>query len=204
MGMTMSMVGVGRQVVGRMGRAALADRGLYWELAFDAGAIRQSLLAVVIVAGALGIGSAVYEVAQGAMGGAVDGLGQGAIGEALSGFVSMGLWGMLYWLLFSVFAWALIRLPAGFYEVKIERVTYLQFVRRFGFVFTPGILLVLTPVPFVGEAAALMAFIWMALAAAIAIQLTVEAPIGLSLMASFIGMVVALLVSALALVYVLG
>ena len=206
------MIGVGRQVVGRMGRAALADRGLYWELAFDAGAIRQSLLAVVIVAGALGIGSAVYEVAQGAMGGAVDGLGQGAVdglgqgavGGALSGFVSMGLWGMLYWLLFSVFAWALIRLPAGFYEVKIERVTYLQFVRRFGFVFTPGILLVLTPVPFVGEAAALMAFIWMALAAAIAIQLTVEAPIGLSLMASFIGMVVALLVSALALVYVLG
>ena len=40
--------------------------------------------------------------------------------------------------------------------------TYLQFARRFGFVFAPGILLVLTPIPFVGEVAVLMAFMWTA------------------------------------------
>ncbi len=169
-----------RQLSSRMARAAFADRGLYWELALDAGAIRQSLLAVVIVAATLGVSSAIHDVMRGAVGGAI------------GGFTAMGLWGMLYWLLFSVSAWTLAKLLAGLYELEVESVTYLQFVRRFGFVFAPGLLLILTPIPFVGEVAVLMAFMWTALASAIAIQLTFEAPIGLGVMASFIGMVAAL------------
>ena len=174
-----------------MARAAFADRGLYWELALDAGAIRQSLLAVVIVAAALGIGSAIHDVMRGSL--------DGVIG----GFTVMGLWGMFYWLLFSVSAWTLARLLAGFFEVEVASVTYLQFVRRFGFVFAPGLLLILTPIPFVGEVAVLLAFIWTMLTAAIAIQLTFEAPIGLGVMASSIGMGAALLISVLVGVYLL-
>ena len=188
----MGLIKSAQQLTSRMARAAIADRGLYWELALDAGAIRQSLIAVVIVAAALGIGSAIHDVLRGSL--------DGVIG----GFTVMGLWGMLYWLLFSVSAWTLARLLASFFEVEVERVTYLQFARRFGFVFAPGILLILTPIPFVGEVAVLMAFMWTVLAAAIAIQLTFEAPIGLGVMASSIGMVTALLVSILIWVYLLA
>ncbi len=149
------------------------------------------MLAVVIVAAALGIGSAIHEVMQGSL--------DGAIG----GFTTMGLWGMFYWLLFSVSAWTLAKLLAGLYEVEVEDVTYLQFARRFGFVSSPGLLLILTPIPFVGEVAVLMAFIWTMLAAAIAIQLTFEVPIGLGVMASSIGMVASLVLSVLVGVYLL-
>ena len=180
-----------RQLSSRMTRAAFGDKGLYWELAFDAGAIRQSLLAVLVVAAAWGAGSVIHDVMRGAAGGAA------------SGFTVMALWGMFYWLVFSVSAWALTRLLAVCFEVDVERVTYQQFVRRFGFVFAPGTLLMLTPIPFVGEAAALMAFVWTMLAAAIAIQWTAETPIGLAVMASSIGMVTALVLSAFVLVYVL-
>lgn len=188
----MALATTGRQLANRMARAAFADRGLYWELAFDAGAIRQSLLAVVIVAAALGTGSAIYDVMR------------GAIGGAPGGFMVMGLWGMLYWLFFSVTAWLLARVLAVGFEINVEKVTYLQFVRRFGFVFAPGILLILTPIPVVGAAAALMAFMWTTLAAAIAIQLTFEAPIGLGVMASSIGMMAALVLCLFVWVYLLS
>lgn len=180
-----------RQLSSRMARAALCDKGLYWELVFDTGAIRQSLLAVLVVAAAWGAGSAIHDVARGAVGGAA------------GGFTVMALWGMFYWLVFSVSAWALTRLLAVCFEVDVKRVTYLQFVRRFGFVFAPGILLMLTPIPLVGEAAVFMAFIWTMFAAAVAIQWTAEAPIGLAVMAASGGMVAALVLTAFVLVYVL-
>jgi len=187
----MALLTTTQQLSSRMARAAFADRGLYWELALDAGAIRQSLLAVVIVAAALGVSSAMHDVMRGSPDGVV------------GGFTVMGLWGMFYWLLFSVSAWTLAKLLAGFFEVEVERVTYLQFARRFGFVSSPGLLLILTPIPFVGEVAVLMAFMWTMLAAAIAIQLTFEAPIGLAVVTSFNGMVAALLISVLVGVYLL-
>ena len=187
----MNLTNTGRQLTRRMARAAFGDKGLYWELAFDAGAIRQSLLAVLVVAAAWGAGSAIHDVMRGAVGGAT------------GGFTVMALWGMLYWFVFSVSSWALTRLLAVWFEVDVERVSYLQFVRRFGFVFAPGILLMLTPIPLVGEAAVFMAFIWTMLAAAVAIQWTAETPIGLAVMAAVGGMVAALLLSALILVYVL-
>ena len=179
------------QLSSRMARAAFGDKGLYWELAFDAGAIRQSLLAVLVVAAAWGAGSAIHDVMRGAVGGAA------------GGFTLMTLWGMFYWLVFSVSAWALTRVLAVLFEVEVERVTYLQFVRRFGFVFAPGILLVLTPIPLVGEPAVFMAFIWTMLAAVVAIQWTAETPIGLAVMAASGGMVAALVLSTFALAYIL-
>ena len=187
----MSIANSAQQVTTRMARAALADRGLYWELVFDAGAIRQSLLAVVVVAGVWGTGSAIHDVMRGALGGAA------------GGFMMMALRGILYWLLFSVTAWSLARMLAFFFEIDVERVTYLQFVRRFGFVFAPAILLILTPIPSVGEAAVIMAFIWTMLASAMAIHLTFEAPIGLGVMASSIGMVAAMVLCLLVAVYLL-
>ena len=187
----MTLATTGQQLTNRMARAAFADKGLYWELALDAGAIRQSLLAVVIVAAALGIGSAIHDVMQGSL--------DGAIG----GFTVMGLWGMLYWLLFSVSAWTLTRLLASFFEIEVESVTYLQFARRFGFVFAPGLLLILTPIPFVGEVAILMAFIWMAMTTSVAIQHTLEAPIGLAVMGAFGGMAAGLVLSVFVRVYLL-
>ena len=62
------------------------------------------------------------------------------------------------------------------YEVDVAQVSYPQFLRSVGFVATPGILIILTPIPFVGQVAILMAFIWMAMATAVAIQHTLEAP----------------------------
>ncbi len=180
-----------RQLASRMARAAFGDKGLYWELAFDAGAIRQSLLAVLVVAAAWGTGSAIHDAMRGAVGGAA------------GGFTVMALWGMFYWLVFSVSAWALTRVLAVCFEVEVERVTYLQFVRRFGFVFAPGILLMLTPIPFVGEVAVLMAFMWTVLAAVVAIRWTAETPIGLAVMAASGGTVAALVLSVFVLVYVL-
>ncbi|MYD36216.1 MAG: hypothetical protein F4X20_04200 [Dehalococcoidia bacterium] len=180
-----------KQLASRMARAALADRGLYWEFAFDAGAIRQSLLAVVVVAAAWGTGSAIHDVMRGALGGAP------------VGFMLMSMWGMLYWLLFSATAWLLARVLASLFEVEVETVTYLQFIRRFGFVFAPAILLILTPIPFVGEVSVIMAFMWTMLASALAIQLTFEAPIGLGVMSSSIGMVTAMVLCLLVAVYLL-
>ena len=187
----MTLTNSAQQLASRMARAAFADRGLYWELALDAGAIRQSLLAVVIVAAAWGVGSAIHDVMRGALGGAA------------GGFSMMALWGMLYWLLYSVTAWALTRVLAAFFEVEVEKVTYLQFARRFGFVFAPAILLILMPIPFVGETALFVAFIWTMLTSAIAIRMTFEAPIGLGVMASSIGMVAAMMICLLVAVYLL-
>ncbi len=180
-----------RQLTSRMARAAFGDKGLYWQLAFDAGAIRQSLLAVLIVAAAVGTGSA------------IDNIMRGAAGGATGGFTVMALWGVLYWFLFSVSSWALTRLLAVGFEVDVETVTYLQFIRRFGFVFAPGILLMLTPIPFVGEVAVFMAFMWTMLTATVAIQWTAETPIGLAFMAASGGTVAALVLSVFILVYVL-
>ena len=187
----MTMTNSARQLTSRMARAAFGDKGLYWELAFDAGAIRQSLLAVLIVAAAWGAGSAIHDVMR------------GAVGVAAGGFTVMALWGMFYWLVFSVSSWALTQLLAVWFEVDVERVSYLQFVRRLGFVFAPGILPMLTPIPLVGEVAVFMAFIWTMLAAAVAIHWTAETPIGLAVTAASGGMVAALMLSVFVLVYVL-
>lgn len=187
----MTLSATARQLSNRMARAAFADRGLYWELAFDAGAIRQSLLAVLIVAAAWGVGSAIHDVMRGALGGAA------------GGFAMMALWGVLYSFLFSAFAWTLTRAMAVAFEVDVERVTYLQFVRRFGFVFAPAILLILTPIPSVGQTAVFVAFIWTTLASAIAIHMTFEAPIGLGVIASSFGMLAAMALCLLVAVYLL-
>ena len=180
-----------KQLRTRMMRAALAEKELYWELALDPGAIRQSVLAVLIVAAAWGIGSA------------IDYLLDGDTGGAVVGFLVTGLWALSFWIPFSGFAFVITRIMAKIYEVDIVQESYPQFVRSVGFVATPGILIILTPIPFVGEVAILMAFIWMALATAVAIQHTLEAPIGLAVMGAFGGMVAGLVLSVFVRVYLL-
>ena len=179
------------QLASRMRRAALAEPELYWELALDPGAIRQSVLAVFIVAAAWGGGSA------------VDYLLDGDTGGAIVGFLVTGLWALLFWFPFSASAYMITRIMARVYELDVAKVTYPQFVRSVGFVATPGILIILTPIPFVGQVAILMAFMWMALATAIAIQHTLEAPIGLAVMGAFGGMVAGLVISLLVRAYLL-
>ena len=187
----MSMATTGKQLASRMMRGSLAEKELYWELALDPGAIRQSVLAVLIVAAAWGSGSA------------VDYLLDGDTGGAIVGFLVTGLWALLFWFPFSASAYMITRIMAKINEVDIAQVSYPQFVRSVGFVATPGILLILAPIPFVGEVAILMAFMWMAMATAVAIQHTLEAPIGLAVMGAFGGMVVGLVLSVLARVYLL-
>ena len=135
-------------------------------MARDAGAIRQSVLAVLIVATAWGTGSA------------VDYLLDGDTGGAIVGFLVAGLWALLFWIPFSASAYMITRMMAMVYEVDVAQVSYPQFVRSVGFVATPCILIILTPIPFVGQVAVFMAFMWMALATAIAIQHATDAPRG--------------------------
>ena len=187
----MTLATTGKQLASRMVRASLAEKELYWELARDAGAIRQSFLAVLIVAATWGMGSAVGYLLDGDTGGAV------------VGFLVTGLWAVLFWLLFSGIAYVITRTMAGYFEIDVAKITYLQFVRSIGFVFTPGILIILTPIPFVGQVAVLMAFMWMGLAAATAIQHTMDAHIGLGVMAAFGGIPVGLVTSVLIRVYLL-
>ena len=187
----MTRITRGQQLASRMARAALADTELYSELAGDAGAIRQSFLSVLIVAVLWGIGSASGYLLEGDTGGAVVGL------------LVTGLWAVLFWLLFSRIALVITRTMAGYFEIDVAKITYLQFVRSIGFAFTPGILIILTPIPFVGQAAVLMAFMWMGLVAATAIQHTMDAHIGLGVMAAFGGIPLGLLISVLIRVYVL-
>ena len=187
----MTLATTGRQLASRMRRAALAEPELYAELARDAGAIRQSFLAVLIVAVAWGVGSASGYLLDGDTGGAI------------ATFFVTGLWALLFWIPFSGFAYVITRIMAKVYELDVAQVTYPQFVRSVGFVATPGILIILTPIPFVGQVAVFMAFMWMALATAIAIQHTMEAPIGLAIMGAFGGMVAGLVLSVFARVYLL-
>ena len=187
----MTLATTGKQLASRMVRASLAEKELYWELALDPGAIRQSVLAVFIVAAAWGGGSA------------VDYLLDGDTGGAIVGFLVTGLWALLFWFPFSASAYMITRIMARVYELDVAKVTYPQFVRSVGFVATPGILIILTPIPFVGQVAILMAFMWMALATAIAIQHTLEAPIGLAVMGAFGGMVAGLVLSVFVRVYLL-
>ena len=185
------MTTIGKQLASRMMRASLAEKELYWELTLDPGAIRQSVLAVLIVAVAWGIGSA------------VDYLLDGDTGGAIVGFLVTGLWALLFWFPFSASAYMITRIMARVYEFDVAKVTYPQFGRSVGFVATPGILIILTPIPFVGQVAILMAFMWMALATAIAIQHTLEAPIGLAVMGAFGGMAAGLVLSVFVRVYLL-
>ena len=187
----MTLATTGKQLASRMRRASLAEKELYWELELDPGAIRQSVLAVLIVAVAWGIGSA------------VDYLLDGDTGGTIVGFLFTGLWALSFWIPFSGFAFVITRIMAKIYELEIVQVSYPQFIRSVGFVATPGILIILTPIPFVGQVAVFMAFMWMALATAIAIQHTMEAPIGLAIMGAFGGMVAGLVLSVFARAYLL-
>ena len=187
----MTLTTTGKQLASRMIRASLAEKELYWELALDPGAIRQSVLAVLIVAAAWGIGSA------------VDYLLAGDIGGAVAGFMVTGLWALSFWIPFSASAYIITRIMAMVYELDVAKVTYPQFLRSVGFVATPGILIILTPIPFVGQVAVLVAFIWMAMATAVAVQHTLEAPIGLAVMGAFGGMAAGLVISVLVHAYVL-
>ena len=73
------------------------------ELALDAGAIRQSVLAVLIVAFAWGIGST------------VDYLLDGDTGWAVAGFFVTGLWALSFWIPFSASAFVITRIMVKVY-----------------------------------------------------------------------------------------
>ena len=80
----------------------------------------------------------------------------------------------------------------------------LQFLRSAGFTASPGLLLILTALPVIGQAALLASILWMATALIVAVRGTLGTGLALAAIAVFGGTIIGRIITGLALVITLG
>lgn len=139
----------------RMVRAATLDADLYEEVEADRGATRQALLVVLVYSVCAGIGSGLASIP--------------AI-TAVQFFVSL-LLGMVSALVFWAI-WSFITFLIGTKVFKGPQTsaTYTELLRTVGFSASPGVLLILVFIPFIGWLFSFGALIWMLVAMVVAVR----------------------------------
>ena len=186
------MIGPPDSLPTRMARSALGDPRLYEELARDPSAIRQAVFVVVLVSLLHGIIAAV---------------------EALYGesdfsanqlFFSWGLFTLVGWSLSALFAYMIVSLIAGTSAAGFLGGSFLQFLRSAGFTASPGLLLILTPLPVIGQAALIASILWMATALFVAVRETLGCGLPLAAIAVIGGEVIGWVIAVVILVITLG
>ena len=141
-------------MLNRMIGAARLSVDTYEDVERDGGATIQAIIVVIIVAIATGVGQLL--------------LGEANIIEAL---VFGVIRGVLSWVV-----WALVALLVGITILKTEQTEadWGQVARGTGFAQTPGILNVLSFIPFVGLAILLIALVWQWAGMVIALRQTLD------------------------------
>ena len=187
-----TMIGPPDSLPTRMARSALGDPRLYEELARDPSAIRQAVFVVALVTIVHGIGSG-FAVLFGE-----------SDDSALTVFLSAGLFTLGGWALSAFFAYMIVSLIAGTSAAGFQGGSLLQFLRSAGFTASPGLLLILTALPVIGQAALLASILWMATALIVAVRETLGTGLALAAIAVFGGTIIGRIITGLALVITLG
>ena len=182
------MVGAPDSLHVRMTRAALGDSLLYEELARDPGAIRQAMFVVILV-------SIVHGVAA-SLGTLYADVDRTASNVFISSFIFTGLG----WTLSALFSYMIVSVIAGTSAAGFLGGTFLQFLRSVGFTASPALLMVLVPVPVIGNAAALAATIWIATAMMIATRESLSCSMPLAAAAVIVGTLIGRALTLLTLV----
>ena len=186
------MIGPPSSLPTRMARSALGDPRLYEELAGDPSAIRQAVFVVALVTIVHGIGSG-FAVLFGE-----------SDDSALTVFLSAGLFTLGGWALSAFFAYMIVSLIAGTSAAGFQGGSLLQFLRSAGFTASPGLLLILTALPVIGQAALLASILWMATALIVAVRGSLGTGLALAAIAVFGGTIMGRVITGLALVITLG
>ena len=171
-----------------MARAALGDPLLYQELALDPTAIRQALFVVLLMAASFGVGNVLASLYAEEPSG------------PLTQFITPSTWALLGWILSALFTYLIVSTISGTSAPGFMGGSFLQFIRSVGFTASPGMLILLAPIPLVGSAAFFAATIWMTIAMAVAVKNTLACSAVLAIIAvvvgALIGRAVALIVVA--------
>ena len=171
-----------------MARAALGDPLLYQELALDPTAIRQALFVVLLMAASFGVGNVLSSLYAEEPSG------------PLTQFITPSTWALLGWILSALFTYLIVSTISGTSAPGFMGGSFLQFIRSVGFTASPGMLILLAPIPLVGSAAFFAATIWMTIAMAVAVKNTLACSAVLAIIAvvvgALIGRAVALIVVA--------
>jgi hypothetical protein len=172
-----------RSLTDRMIRAARLDPQLYEEVEADRSALPQALLVVVIANICLGLGSALAVLV---MPGVADGL--------------RFLWALLWWAVGGIlgwFVWSLIvyGIGATIFKGPQTETNYGELLRTIGFSASPGVIAILSLIPFIGWLIRLGVWVWMLVAMVIAVRQALDFSTGRAIgtvIGGFIVMVVLL------------
>jgi len=156
----------------RMVRAMQLSSGLYEEVEADASATGQALAAVVIASIASGAGSALRAAAGGSAMDVAWGLLFG-LGTAIGG-----------WLLWALFAFVL---GVSIFRGPHTSSTWGELLRTRGFANSPGVLRLFAFMPFAGGIIAIGAYVWMLIAAIIAIRQALDFSTGRAVVTALVG-----------------
>ena len=158
-----------------MARSALGDPLLYEELALDPAAIRQAIFVVLLMAASFGIGNVLASLyAEEPRG-------------PLTEFITPSSWALLGWALSAAFTYLIVSTISGTSAPGFMGGTFLQFIRSVGFTASPGLLMLLAPIPLVGSAAFFASTIWMTIAMAIAVKNTLACSTVLAIISVVVG-----------------
>ena len=138
----MTQMGTTSSLMDRMIRAARLNIPVYEEVEADTTATSQALTVVVIVALASGIGTAIYNAMGATAGNPIAGL----IGGLLAELIGWAVW-----------SYVMYFVGTRFFK---GTATYGELLRTLGFAYSPGILLILRFIPFLGALIALVVGIW--------------------------------------------
>jgi len=164
-----------RSLVDRMIRAARLDVDLYEEVEADTTALPQALVVVAIAGLSIGLGSA--------LGILWDDSGLRFVQAVLWG-VLMGILGWLIWSLLTYYIGTrLFRGP----ETKSD---YFEVLRTIGFSASPGALLILGFIPFIGSLIRLAIWVWMLVAMVIAVRQALDFTTGRAIGTCIAGFIV--------------
>ena len=186
------MVGPPDSLHVRMIRSALGDPQLYDDLARDPGAIRQSLFVVIFVAVLHGLAATLTLLY-------VD-----VDRTSASQFLYWSIFTAGGWLLSALFAYMIVSIIAGTSAAGFLGGTFMQFLRSAGFSASPGMLLILTPIPVIGQAALIASIFWIATAMMIAVRESLSCSTALAAVAVIIGTITGRILIGLTLVITFG
>lgn len=168
-----------RSLIDRMTRAARLDSRLYEEVEADETALPQALLVVVIANICLGIGSALGVLL--------------VPGVVVSGLVF--LWALLWWVFGGIIGWLIWSLIVYGIGVIIFKgpeteTDYGELLRTIGFSASPGVIGILSLIPFVGWLIRLGVWIWMLVAMVLAVRQALDFSTGRAIGTVIVGFLI--------------
>jgi hypothetical protein len=175
------------ELVARMTRAAQLDDTLYEEVEADESATGQAALVVLLVGMASGLGHGLYEMMHGH---GAPPLIVGVIGGGLGQLIGWVVWAVLtYWIGTSLFK---------------GTATPGEMLRTLGFAQSPGVLIALSFIPFLGWVIHAVVGVWMLIAGVIAVRQAMDFTTEKAIFTVLVGWLVPFILSLLLGAFIMG